>query len=98
MSLIRAAELGTRHAPGSRPTLTPREVLICARLAEGVQVRHIAAEVGVTPFTMSTLIAEARAKVWAKTREQLVACAFRDRLLGFDRDGRVVPVRDEAAA
>lgn len=97
------------HVAGSRPrpkpvcTCTPtgldaRDLTIVARLAEGAQVAAIAAELHHTASSVSTFIARARRKVGARSREQLVAIALRDRLLGFDRDGRVVPVRDEAAA
>lgn len=90
---------GSRDRPTGRCTCQPdgldsREVTICARLAEGWRVAHIAAELHNTPSSVATFIARARRKVGARTREQLVAVAFRDRLLGFDGDGRVV-VRDQ---
>jgi DNA-binding CsgD family transcriptional regulator len=95
------------HVAGSRPRvhvctcrpdgLDSRDALICARLASGIPLRAVAAELGVTASTLSTLIARARGKVGARTREQLVAVAFREQMIGFDRDGRVVVAETKAA-
>lgn len=94
---------GSRPRPSHRCTCTPdglddRDLAIVAGLAQGRQVADMAAELHHTAASVSTFIARARQKVGARTREQLVACAFRDRLLGFDRDGRVVVTRHERGA
>lgn len=80
------------HTPMRRPggDLSEVELRIVAGLAEGVPISQIAAQLGYTAATVSTYVANARKKVGARTREQLVATAIRDRLLGFDRDGRAV--------
>lgn len=101
--------MSPRHVAGSRThpaqtcscrdtLLDDREVLIVARLANGVPIGRIARELRCTESTTSTFIARARRKVGARTREQLVAIAMRDRLLGFDRDGRVVVAEREKGA
>ncbi len=85
------------HVCTCRPVgLTDTELRIVVGLANGEPLASIAAVVGHTVTTCSTYIARARRKLGARTREQLVASAFRDRLIGFDRDGRVVVV-DELA-
>jgi DNA-binding CsgD family transcriptional regulator len=99
--------VSVRHAHGApgrnghrctcRPDhLTDTELRIVVGLANGERLASIGRAVGHTETTVSTYIARARRKVGARTREQLVAAAMRDRLIGFDRDGRVVVV-DELA-
>lgn len=93
---------GSRR-PAHRCTCTPdglddRDLAIVAGLAQGREILAIAAELHHTAASVSTFIARARRKVGARTREQLVATAFRDRLLGFDRDGRVVVTRHQQGA
>jgi len=84
------------HVCTCAPTdvLDVRDRVIVARLAEGVPLSQIGVELHHTVSTVSTLIATARGKVGARTREQLVAIAFRDRLIGFGVAGAVVVLDD----
>jgi DNA-binding NarL/FixJ family response regulator len=99
--------VSVRHAHGApgrsghvctcRPDqLTDTELRIVVGLANGERLESIGAAVHHTVATVSTYIAKARKKLGARTREQLVATAMRERLIGFDRDGRVIVV-DELA-
>jgi DNA-binding CsgD family transcriptional regulator len=63
---------------------------VLALIANGVGFGDIAAELFISNLTVSTYVKRARRKLGARDRAHLVALAFRDRLLGFDQDGRVV--------
>lgn len=65
-------------------------------LADGSTNAEIAEALHLAPGTVPAYLTRARHKLSARSREHLIACAFRDRLIGFDRDGRVVVV-DELA-
>ena len=100
------------HVAGSRPRpptpaarcvcrpdhLPDVELRIVALLAESYPLPRIAAEVGYRAGTVATYIARARHRLGAADRMQLVVAAFRLRLLGFDRDGRVVVAERGARA
>lgn len=91
----------SRHGPGCRCSCAPTdtELRIIAALADGIPVGRIAAGLHHTPATVATYIKRVRNKVGARTREQLVAVALRDQLIGFGPDGRArVLYRQEAAA
>ncbi|MBW0088272.1 hypothetical protein I4I73_03455 [Pseudonocardia sp. KRD-184] len=86
---------GSRHPARARCTCQPapaddRELLIVARIAAGIPLGQVATELHHTESSISTYVKRARERVGARDKAHLVAIAFRDRLIGFDRDGRVV--------
>ena len=100
-----------RAALGSRtPRPTPAERCVCrpghvplqerqiiALVAESVPVEDIAAQLHYSVDTVNTYLARARRRLGARNRMHLVTLAFRDRLIGFDKAGRVVVASSGAA-
>ncbi len=90
-----------RHATGSRPPApkpctcrthpaNDRDLLIVARIAAGIPLAQVATELHHTESTIATYVKRTRHRLGARDRAHLVAIAFRDRLIGFDRDGHVI--------
>ncbi len=90
----------TLHVAGSRPRpctcgctcepITPTELDMLAHVAQGWTILRIANAVGLPKSTVGDRMRTLMQKLGAVDRSHLVTCGFRDRLLGFDRDGRVV--------
>ncbi len=64
-----------------RSTLTPRELEILTRLAEGLTQTEIAARLEISPKTVATHIERILGKLGVRSRAQAVAIAFRDTLV-----------------
>lgn len=95
------------HVAGSRPRPctcecscqpTELELRILAHAASGLTNRQVAVEFGIHERTVENALRAIRERLGARDRVHLITVAFRDRLLGFDRDGRVVVAEREKAA
>lgn len=87
---VRAAASGRRHLDPAAaallegaegPALTPRERQVLQLLAAGLETDEVARRLGLSPHTLRTHIANAMAKLKARTRPQAVAEALRRRLI-----------------
>lgn len=57
--------------------LSRREIDVLGLIAEGQDNRHIAASLGISPYTVRIHVVSLMAKLGARTRAQAVAMAFR---------------------
>ena len=98
----------TLHVAGSRPRpctcgctcepVTSAELDMLVKVAQGWTILRIANSIGIPKSTVGDRMRTLMAKLGAVDRSHLVTCAFRDRLLGFDRDGRVVVAKQGVRA
>lgn len=65
----------TSSSPSFGSTLTPREIDVLARLAEGYSNKLIAYELGLTLSTVATLLKRAKTKLGASSRAELIVLA-----------------------
>ncbi len=78
------------HSEGSLAELTPRELEVLRRLAEGLTQSEIGLEFVISPRTVGTHIQHILAKLEVHSRAQAVAIAHRERLVPSAGDtGRV---------
>jgi len=71
-----------RDGDGSLPPLTARESEVVGLVALGKTGTEIAADLSLSPETVRTHVRNAMAKTGTRTRAQLVATAFSERLIG----------------
>ncbi len=74
---------GIAQAYHARAALTAREGEVLAWLSRGLLSAAIAERMGVTPVTVAKHLRSARRKLGARTREQALALAVRDRLIAI---------------
>ena len=78
------------HSEGPLAELTPRELEVLGRLAEGLTQGEIGLELVISPRTVGTHIQHILAKLEVHSRAQAVAVAHRERLVSSAGDtGRV---------
>ncbi len=75
--IVRTDSSGEVH----QASLSPREEAALERVAAGLSDKEIAAELGVEPSTVKTLLTRARDKLGARNRAQAVAIALRANLI-----------------
>lgn len=69
--------IGETSPPEAPPELTPAQREIVALLAAGLNPKEIALRRGTSPETVRTQIKQARSKVGARTKDELVARTWR---------------------
>lgn len=93
----------TVHAIGSRPhrctckPLNDTELRMLVLAANGADNARIAESLSYARDSVSSILYRARKKMGGATPEQLLASAFRHRLIGFGPNGDVVAVEAEAS-
>ena len=69
------------RAPGSKPKLSPREIDVVRRLADGMADKQIGADLGISESTVKGYLRQVYEKLGAADRAQAVAIALRTRLI-----------------
>jgi len=69
------------RAPGWKPALSPREIDVVRRLAEGMADKQISADLGISESTVKGYLRQVYERLGAADRAQAVAIALRTRLI-----------------
>jgi DNA-binding CsgD family transcriptional regulator len=81
MALLVQSDLPDDFVRLDRALLTPRETEVLRYLADGLRAEEIAARMAIRPVTVHVHIASIKTKLEARTREQAVAKAIRERII-----------------